>query len=128
MITPKHIDNSIPLDAVATEDRDTNHVADPVVRQGTLGIRGVGDTTTGPGDIPVRTNQAADESSYAAAPATDGQHAADAETSCGTTRPTFRIEVEDGHVVASLDPVLTDAAADVLWRIIEKARRKEETG
>jgi hypothetical protein len=129
MITPDHINNSnVITEAIAAEDSDANHVVAPVTRKASSGTSRQGDRATGPGDIPVRTTPAADESSYAAAPATDGQLAADDEAVSRATQPTVRIEVEDGHVVASIAPLLTDAAADVLWRVIEKAMRREEAG
>jgi hypothetical protein len=91
------------------------------------------DTTTGQHDKPLspsdsddRPNQQPNESSYAAAPATNGSQAAGTQIANGTGQSTGYIRVEDGHVVAALDPVLTNAAADVLWRVIYKAMRKGE--
>ena len=129
MITPDHLNSATDeQDAVATDLRDTTRDADPVPRQDAPAPRLVGDTATGRGDRPIRTRRTANESSYAAAPAVDRPQAADAEPLNDTTQPTVRIEVDDGHVIATVDPVLTDAAADALWRVIEKAMRREEAG
>ena len=43
----------------------------------------------------------------------------------GTSRKATTFDVEDGQVKASLDVPLSDAAADVLWRIIERARKNQ---
>lgn len=80
-----------------------------------------------PDDRDDRPTRQANESRYAAAPASDVQRPVDANGVHGVTRPESRIEVDDGHVIASVEPVLTDAAADVLWRIIDKQSRKEVT-
>lgn len=42
------------------------------------------------------------------------------------TSPMARLPVEDGEVIARLEsPELSDGAADALWRIVEKAARRE---
>jgi hypothetical protein len=79
-----------------------------------------------PDDRDERPSPPANESRYAAAPAVGGQGAADAENPHAAAGSAFRIEVEDGYVIATADPVLSDAAADVLWRIVEKAMREDE--
>jgi hypothetical protein len=42
-------------------------------------------------------------------------------------RRTKTLVIEDGQVKASLDVLLSDAAADVLWRIIDRARKTRQT-
>ena len=42
-------------------------------------------------------------------------------------RTTETLDIEDGQVKASLDVPLSDAAADVLWRIIERAGKTRPT-
>jgi len=44
----------------------------------------------------------------------------------GTSRKATTFDVEDGQVKASLDVPLSDAAADALWRIIERARKNRQ--
>jgi hypothetical protein len=44
-----------------------------------------------------------------------------------TSRKARTIDVEDGQVKASLDVPLSDAAADVLWRIIDRARNNRQS-
>lgn len=44
----------------------------------------------------------------------------------GTSRKATTFDVEDGQVKASLDVPLSDAAADVLWRIIAHARKNRQ--
>ena len=44
----------------------------------------------------------------------------------GTSRKATTFDVEDGQVKASLDVPLTEAAADALWRIIERARKNQQ--
>jgi len=44
----------------------------------------------------------------------------------GTSRKATTFDVEDGQVKASLDVPLSEAAADVLWRIIDRARKNRQ--
>lgn len=87
------------------------------------------------GDQPHSGDDAADtalrtssESGYRAAPATDVPTSTthlttDRRAGC-ITQPATRFEVEDGDVIAAVAPELSNAAADVLWRVIEKAMRR----
>ena len=45
----------------------------------------------------------------------------------GTSRKATSFDVEDGQVKASLDVPLSEAAADVLWRIIARARKNRQS-
>jgi hypothetical protein len=109
------------------DSRDTNLDEG---RQGSHGRRVTGDTTAGrsdrhlsPSDRDDKPNRRPNRSSYAVTPATDRQHTTDARAASAAAPPTRRIDVEDGHVLATVDPMLTDAAADVLRRVIDKAMR-----
>jgi hypothetical protein len=125
MIAPEHISSGAPHDRSATEGTRTDRVVDvDAARRGAS----VDDTATSPDDIPIRTTSDADESGYPAAPANDEQRPAETTSDLSNGSPTRHIRVDDGHVIAIVDPALTDAAADVLWRIVEKAMRKDETG
>lgn len=99
-----------------------------VERQGSRLHRVVRDTTTGPGDRDDEPSPKADESNYAGAPARSAAQPLDPVTTCDAGRPTSEIDLEDGQLVVTVDPVLTDAAADVLWRVIEKAMRRGGSG
>jgi len=44
----------------------------------------------------------------------------------GTSRKATTFDVEDGQVKTSLDVPLSEAAADALWRIIERARKNQQ--
>ena len=123
MIAPEDISGA-PHDRSATEGTRTERGVDV-----DAGRRGASDdTATRPDDIPVRTTSDADESGYSAAPANDEQRPAETTSDLSNGSPTLHIRLDDGHIIAAVDPALTDAAADVLWRIVEKAMRKDETG
>jgi len=49
-----------------------------------------------------------------------------ADPRIGTSRKATTFDVEDGQVKASLDVPLSEAAADVLWRIIDRARKNQQ--
>jgi hypothetical protein len=125
MIAPEHTNSSAPREDVAAEGNETDPVVDADAARRALSAD---DTALSPGDIPIRTTSDANESGYPAAPATDGQRSAEAKSVRGSNRRALNIKADDGHVIAAVDPALTDAAADVLWRIVEKAMRKDETG
>ncbi len=80
MITPDRVDkDAAPTASLATDRRDTTPDTDHVARQGSAALHCGGDTAIGPGDRPVRTTRAANESSYAAAPASAAQQPSGAE-------------------------------------------------
>ena len=43
-----------------------------------------------------------------------------------TSRKTKTLVIEDGQVTTSVDVPLSEAAADALWRIIDRARKNRQ--
>jgi hypothetical protein len=51
----------------------------------------------------------------------------DVERRNRSIRTCTTLEIENGQLKTSLDVPLSDAAADVLWRIIDRARKTRQT-
>jgi hypothetical protein len=69
-------------------------------------------------DMPAPAPLAASEKSGYSAPANRSDPSEEQATTC--------FSVEDGVVMATVDAAVSDAAADLLWRVIDKAMGETE--